>query len=653
MTTLKWGILGTGNIARKFAKGIAGSTTGTLVGVGSRTQEAADKFGEEYGAANRYGTYEGLLADPEVQAVYISLPNHLHAEWTIKCAEAGKHILCEKPFTTNHAEAMAVIEEVRRHGVFLLEAFMYRCHPQTMKLREIVASGVIGDIRLIQSSFCYNMGPQYENIRLSNPAAGGGIMDVGCYTTSLARLVAGGEPVEIKGTAVIGEISRVDEQATGSFKWANGCVANLACATQVGASSEARIWGSKGNIRIGNPWFPGQGDNVIVVNTDGKDEEVHVEGGNELYAIEADETARCVAAGLKESPAMTWADTLGNMAALDGWRKSIGLTFDAEKNESLAAAGPVSRPQPRMKYARIPGIDKDISRLVMGTMVANPNNMPYVCALFDHYVALGGNAFDTARVYGTEGLGAWMALRKNREQMVVIGKGAHPDHLGPRVTPEAITHDLELNLRDLQTDYLDMYLLHRDDPTQPVGPIVECLNEHHRAGRVKVFGGSNWTYERIQEANDYAKAHGLVPFGASSPNFSLASWNEARWGGCTNATSPEERAWYRETRMPLFSWSSQAEGFFTGRYSENDKSNSEMVRVWYNDANFERLRRVNELAAKKGVSGTQIACAYVLCQPFPAFALIGPRSIEETRTSADGMDVELTEDEMKWLNLEA
>src|SRR5918911_2446977 len=164
---LRWGILGTGRIARTFAEGIAASESGTLIAVGSRAQETADRFADTYGVERRYASYEALLADPDVQAVYISLPNHLHATWTIRCAQAGKHILCEKPLTTNYGEAMTVVEEVRRCDVFLMEAFMYRCHPQTARLKQLIDEGAIGEVRLIQSNFSYNLGPQYDKDRKS------------------------------------------------------------------------------------------------------------------------------------------------------------------------------------------------------------------------------------------------------------------------------------------------------------------------------------------------------------------------------------------------------------------------------------------------------------------------------------------------------
>ena len=335
MDHLKWGIMGTGNIARTFAKAVLASETGTLAAVGSRTQEAAEKFGLELSIPRRHGSYQALVEDREVDAIYISLPNHLHAEWSIQCARAKKHILCEKPLTVNYAEAMQMIEEIRRADVFMMEAFMYRCHPQTLKLKELIDSGAIGQVKLIQSNFSYNMGPKYENIRLSNPAAGGGIMDVGCYTMSMARLVAGEDPTEVKGAAFIGPVSRVDEQATAAVRFPSGAVAGLACGTQVSADSELRIWGAEGSIRVPNPWFPGERGNKILVQKTGetKPTEITVDGGAGLYSIEADTVARYIEQQQAPPPCMTWEDSLGNMAALDAWRQSVGLVFDVEEQQ--------------------------------------------------------------------------------------------------------------------------------------------------------------------------------------------------------------------------------------------------------------------------------------------------------------------------------
>jgi aryl-alcohol dehydrogenase-like predicted oxidoreductase len=305
-----------------------------------------------------------------------------------------------------------------------------------------------------------------------------------------------------------------------------------------------------------------------------------------------------------------------------------------------------------MKYDRVAGIEKPISRLVMGTMIFSPDAMPFACAMFDYFVEMGGNCFDTAYIYGggrsERALGQWLQLRGNREQVVVIGKGAHT----PNCSVEGIDRQIPESLERLQTEYIDLWLMHRDDPEIPVGDFVECLNEHLRSGRIRAFGGSNWSVARLQAANDYAREQGLVGFAASSPNLSLAVWNEPQWEGCVSASDRGSRGWYEQMQMPLFSWSSQARGFMTGRFRPEDTSSPEMVRVWYNEANFQRLARAEELARAKGVAVTQIAVAYVLCQPFPTFALIGPQTIEEARTSALGLDVELTPEELQWLNLE-
>lgn len=340
--TLAWGILGTGKIAKIVAAGIKQSTTCHLAAVGSRSIETARTFAQEFGIPRAFGSYEDIVNSDEVDAVYISLPNHLHEEWTVRCAAAGKHILCEKPFTVNRAQAERAIDAVRAAKVFLMEAFMYRCHPLIARLVSIVVAGDIGDVRVIQGNFSYNMGLKLENIRLSNPAAGGGIMDVGCYPLSLARLVAGAargnpflNPVEVRGAAHIGERSRVDEQATAAIKFPGGCVATLTCGTQVQVDNTFRIWGSDGHISIPVPWHIPHKDARLLVQRKGETSptELLIDSPAPLYTHQADVVAAAVKHRDVEArhPGMTWADTLGNMAALDAWRADIGLTFDCER----------------------------------------------------------------------------------------------------------------------------------------------------------------------------------------------------------------------------------------------------------------------------------------------------------------------------------
>jgi aryl-alcohol dehydrogenase-like predicted oxidoreductase len=308
-----------------------------------------------------------------------------------------------------------------------------------------------------------------------------------------------------------------------------------------------------------------------------------------------------------------------------------------------------------MRYVTIPGIASPLSRVALGTASFSSEDYPRAAQLLDTFVERGGTAIDTAHVYGRGAselaLGRWLAQGANRAGVILIGKGCHPiGESGPRVTPEVIHADLFESLERLQTSYIDLYLLHRDDERMPVGPLIEALNEERAAGRVHAIGASNWRAERIEEANAYAVEHGLAGFAVSSPNLSLARPNEPVWPGCLSATDAD-RAWHTATQFPLVSWSSQARGFLSGHFSPADTGDAEMARVWYSDANFERLRRATQLAERHGVGPIVIALAYVLNQPFPTIALIGPANVAELDDSLRALDIELTGDDLAYLDL--
>ncbi|MFK7696379.1 aldo/keto reductase [Paenibacillus sp. HJGM_3] len=309
-----------------------------------------------------------------------------------------------------------------------------------------------------------------------------------------------------------------------------------------------------------------------------------------------------------------------------------------------------------MKSFAIPGVKLPVTQLIMGTDYYSPDIQDRVNELLDAYVGIGGNTLDTGHIYGggksERAIGNWMAARGNRSDILVLTKGAHHNAAGPRVNKAAIDQDLSESLERLQTDYIDLYALHRDDPAVEVGPIVEALNAHIEAGRVRAIGGSNWSHQRLQEANDYAAKHGLVGFTFSSPNLSLAKAKEPFWAGCISADA-ETCAWHEKTQLPLLSWSSQARGFFTGRFTPEDRSNADLVRVFYSDANWERYRRAEQLGKEKGLTTIQIALAYVLNQPFPSAALIGPQNQQEMDSCREGASVRLTPEEMAWLDLSA
>jgi aryl-alcohol dehydrogenase-like predicted oxidoreductase len=235
-----------------------------------------------------------------------------------------------------------------------------------------------------------------------------------------------------------------------------------------------------------------------------------------------------------------------------------------------------------------------------------------------------------------------------REEVSIIAKGAHT----PFCTPADMARELEISLSRLQTDYADIYMLHRDNPDVPVSEFVEALNEQVRTGRIRVFGGSNWSFDRLAAANRYARRKGLQGFGVVSNNFSLARMVNPVWSGCVAASDAESRRWLKRQQLPLFAWSSQARGFFTDRAGRDKLGDWHLTHCWYSDDNFARRERAIELAKRKGVSPIAIAAAYVLQQPFPTFALIGPRFIAETVGSLECLGVTLTSRELAWLNLE-
>ncbi len=337
--TLAWGIIGTGGIAKIFAQGIAQSQTGTLLAIGSRTQHTADLFGQAYNVPRRYGSYEALLDDKDIQAVYISTPHPMHAEWAINAARAGKHILCEKPLALNHYQALSMVEAARSNDVFLMEAFMYRCIPQTAKLLELVRSDVIGKVHVIQASFSFHAPFQPEGRLLSKSLGGGSILDVGCYCTSMARLIAGAatgidfaEPTNVTGAAHIGVMTSVDEYAIASLTFPGDIIAQLFAGVQVMGNNTVQVFGAEGSILVPIPWVPRSqdGKSTIVLKRDDEEraQEIIVEGNGDLYAIEADTVAKYL--DLRQAPMMPWDDTLGNMRTLDRWRAAVGMVYDGE-----------------------------------------------------------------------------------------------------------------------------------------------------------------------------------------------------------------------------------------------------------------------------------------------------------------------------------
>ena len=337
---LRWGILGTGNIAGQFAAGMAAARRGRLASVGSRSPASAAAFAAKHGIP-RHGDYDALLADPTVDAVYVSLPNALHGRWTIAALEAGKHVLCEKPMALDAAEAAAMFDAAARHRRLLIEAFMYRCHPVTLAVQRAVAGGAIGQLRLVRTSFCFRTTKVAGNVRFDRGLGGGCLMDVGCYCVNLSRALAGAEPTSMSAAATFHADSGVDDGVVGNLAFPDGVLASFACGMAAQADNTAYVCGTDGFIEIPLPWKPPTVGATYVVargtppKMDGgvrptssappPRQVVAVPVDGSLYGMEAD--AFAAAALDRATPFVTPADTIGNMRALDELRRQIGLTF--------------------------------------------------------------------------------------------------------------------------------------------------------------------------------------------------------------------------------------------------------------------------------------------------------------------------------------
>lgn len=663
--TIRWGIIGPGAIANNFADGLAQSVSGKLVAVAGRDAARRQAFAAKYGLAIQHDSYAALMADSSVDAVYISTPHPWHAELSIAALRAGKHVLCEKPAGMNAAEVVAVTEVAAQESRFFMEAYMYRCHPQIARVLEILASGEIGTARHIRTQFGFNA-PYREGSRLYEMAlGGGGILDVGGYPVSLSRLIAGAaegapfaNPVFVKGTGVLAQTG-VDAVAHGLLTFASGFIAEIGVAVARNMDNRAVITGDKGQIVIDDPWVPGR-------NAGPSDATIHVTVGKEtrtetlrddrmLFAFEAEAVSAAIGRGDLQGPypAPSHADSIGNNETLDHWRAEVGYrTFAETPATNRVLPGVLPKGLPQVPKTQLDGVALPVSKLILGC--DNRNTVAEGAIVWDAWMEAGGNAFDTGFVYGgglhEKVLGEWIAARGVAKDVVVIAKGAH----SPYCTPRAIGTQLDISLERLGLSAVPIYIMHRDNPSVPVGEFVEALNALKRAGKIGIFGGSNWSPARVAEANDYAAKHGLEPFRILNNNLSLAVMEKPVWAGCVTSNTPETLAFLRKGGIAHLSWSSQARGYFLPEALRNRlPADTAPETCFGSPANAERRRRAETLAAEKGVSAHNIATAWVLGQSFPSLALIGPRSPGEIVSTLPGAVLTLSAAEVAWLNLEA
>lgn len=659
---IRWGILGPGRIAGDFFAGVAQSRTSRVDAIATRDPDRPELV-ERFPGARILRGYDALLADEEIDAVYISTPHPTHAEWAIKATRAGKHVLCEKPIGLSAAEAEAMQTAARAAGTFLGEAYMYRLHPLTLRLIELLKEKAIGDVRMVKSSFGFAKPFEEDHRLFANDLAGGGILDVGGYPVSMVRLIAGIgqpngliEPDQVFGVGHLGSTG-VDEWSAAILRFPNGIVAEVACSVSLAQDNVLRIFGTAGSIEIDHFWFAAgkQGGTAVIrlFNAAGKRKDITVEEPRHVYSFEVDAAGEAIKAGRGEFayPGMTALDTLGNLKVMDKWRAGIGLEYALETPavRTRTLTGEILRRQdvivPR---GHIPGIEKESSMLALGMMLFS--TFPAAAIVVDEFFEVGGNLIDSAFQYGggTQDrlIGEWVRSRGVRSDVVIIEKGAH----SPLCYPDVIAKQLTVSLERMQTDYVDVYFMHRDNPDIPVGEFVDAMDAEVRAGRIRgPIGGSNWTRERVDQAIDYAERTGKTRPSVLSNNFSLAEMVDPVWPGCIASSDATWKNWLRERQVVNFAWSSQARGFFTNRAGREKLSDHDLVRAWYSELNFQQRGRAEELGRRLGKDPIQIALAYVLHQPWPVVPLIGPASLAELRHSLAASAIRLSPGEVRWL----
>jgi D-xylose 1-dehydrogenase (NADP+, D-xylono-1,5-lactone-forming) len=308
--TLNWGLLSTARINNALIPPLRASKRNSLLAVASRTQETANAYAKEKKISRAHGSYEDLLADPEIDVIYNSLPNRLHAEWTIKAVEAGKHVLCEKPLALNGDEVDAIQSVARQHGRIVAEAFMYRYHPQTLQVQQIVKSGSLGAVKLIRGSFSYILGRQGD-VRLKPELGGGSIWDIGCYPISYARSVLGEDPLEVLGWQVTGPTG-IDETFVGQMRFANDVLSQFDCSFVMPLRASMEIVGSEATLNIPAPFKPYENEKIYLSRAS-KTETIKIRGP-ELYIGEVEDMADAILLG--KEPRISLADSRGNVLAI-------------------------------------------------------------------------------------------------------------------------------------------------------------------------------------------------------------------------------------------------------------------------------------------------------------------------------------------------
>ena len=661
MKKIKWGIIGPGSIATAFAHSIKHCQNSELIGVFGRNEEKTLVFAKSFDIQS-FQSLQQFLSASDIDAIYVATPHSDHFTYALEAIKSKKHVLCEKPLTMNAHESMILLDLAQSLEVFLMEAYMYRIHPQTLNiLNNLHLLTEANETILIEGSFGFKAEVPAHH-RLRNPFLGGGaILDVGCYPLSMSKLIAGhlqglpfSEPQSISATGRI-DNTGVDLQSDACLIFSENIEAKISCAIDEELSNQLVISSGGVSITVSQPWhcgqFQGGQSSITVVHESGLAEEISCDDQLGLFTREIEHASSCILDGKLESNLISHADTQSNMFWLDQWRQQLNIACP----KNLIANSPILKSKaflnqiPKLLNMEIPGIDKFGSRLAFGC--DNQTSEVHAFTMFDNFYGSGGRIFDTAYIYnngmGDQYLGQWINSRCLEKEVIVLGKAAHT----PQCEPQFIRPQILESLERLQIEKLDIFCLHRDNPDVPASEFIDALTEIKDEGLIDLIGASNWDLNRFSEARSYAEKERKEPFKVLSNNFSLAEMIEPVWPGCVGVNDVYMEYVLAE-KILLFPWSSQARGFFikkkevmSSEHFSNPNIDEEM-RVWHYEKNLKRRAKCFELAKKKNVEPIQIALAYVLHQSPLIFPLVGPRTIFETNSSIQASQITLTDQEL-------
>ncbi|MDB3951901.1 aldo/keto reductase [Gammaproteobacteria bacterium] len=667
MSKIKWGIIGNGSIANAFAHSIKYCDHSNLISVYGRNEATLRQFSKKFNI-QAHSDINSLLSSNDIDAVYIATPHNSHFDYVFQAIKNKKHILCEKPITINHIESMVLFGLAKDAEIFLMEAYMYRTHPQTLNILNSLK--IIRDTKediSINCSFGFNAEIP-EDHRLRNLMMGGGaILDVGCYPLSMVKLLAGqilGKPyADPESIKVSGELDTtgVDLNSKAHIIFKENIKANISCAINKDFKNNLEVLSGNFKLEVSQPWHCGQFQeglsSIKIYNKESLIEEITYKDDIGLFTREIDHASQCILKGSQESELISHNDSQSIMLWLDRWRQETGVVcpFESKDVSPMVKSNFYSIQKRKLDSISESNSDKQFSRLVLGC--DNQTSDIHAYAMFDYFYGAGGRIFDTAYIYnnglGDKYLGDWINSRNLQNEVVVLGKGAHT----PDCKPELIKPQIEESLERLNISKIDIYCLHRDNHEIPVSEFVDALDEIKTEGLINNIGASNWNLDRFSIARDYALKNNKEPFTVLSNNFSLAEMLEPVWPGCVGIDN-QFLDYINSNEIKLFPWSSTARGFFirkkeiTTKEHFSNPSLEEEKRVWHSKKNLKRREICFEIADKKNVEPIEIAIAYIVHTSSLVFPLIGPRTINELNSSIFGSQIDLSEEELRRLSID-